>query len=108
MDEGWQRTGRLERVYSETEFYEMPGKGMFPYPDGYRELVYSGGELAEGKRLEKDFYEEDAFWSDTECIWSERYKSSVLLYPVWPEWEEVTTVIGKTSIEKYIRVVSKP
>lgn len=108
VDEGWQRTGRLERVYSETEFYEMPGRGMFPYPDGYRELVYSGGELAEEKRLEKDFYEEDAFWSDTECIWSERYKSSVLLYPVWPEWEEVTTVIGKTSIEKYIRVVSKP
>lgn len=29
-------------------------------------------------------------------------------YPVWPEWENVTTVIGGASIEKYIRVVSEP
>ena len=56
----------------------------------------------------KAIYEEDAFWSDTECIWSEKYKNSVRLYPVWPEWENVTTVIGGASIEKYIRVVSEP
>lgn len=104
----WQRIGRFERVYSETEFYEMPGRGMFPYSDGYRELVCLGGEPVEEKRIEKDFYEEDAFWSDTECIWSEKYKNSVRLYPVWPEWEKVTTVNGGTSIEKYIRVVSEP
>lgn len=104
----WRRIGRFERVYSETEFYEMPGRGMFPYSDGYRELVCLGGEPVEEKRIEKDFYEEDAFWSDTECIWSEKYKNSVRLYPVWPEWENVTTVIGGASIEKYIRVVSEP
>jgi hypothetical protein len=71
-------------------------------------LVCLGGEPVEEKRIEKDFYEEDAFWSDTECIWSEKYKNSVRLYPVRPEWENVTTVIGGVSIEKYIRVVSEP
>lgn len=49
-DGQWQKIKRQERVYSETEFYDIPGEGEYPYPDGYRELIYSDGEPVEKQK----------------------------------------------------------
>ena len=106
LDGKWQKTGRLERVYSETEFLNIPGEEKYPYSDGYRELVYSGGEVTEEHRIEEDFYEEDAFWFEEGCVWSANYKGGIRLYPKWPEWEKVETPTGGIVISKYIRAVS--
>lgn len=105
MDGQWQRTRRLERVYSETEFHDIPGVGEYPYSDGYRELIYGDGETVEENRIEADFYEKDAFWFEEECIWSANYKGGVRLYPDWPEWEQVKTTVGGIVINKYVRGV---
>lgn len=107
LDGKWQKTRRLERVYSETEFYDMPGVGEIPCFDGYRELIYSDGEVIQENRIAEDFYENNAFWFEEECIWSDNYKGSVKLYPDWPEWEVVETETGGMTIDKYIRANSE-
>lgn len=108
MDGEWQRTRRFERVYSESEFLDMPGEGeKYPYADGYRELVYSEGEWVEENRIEKDFYENDAFWFEESCIWSDNYKNGIKLYPDWPEWEQVKTEVGGIILHKYVKAVSE-
>lgn len=102
-DGQWQRTRRLERIYSETEFYDIPGNGQYPYSDGYRELIYSNGELVEENRIEKDLYEEDIFWFEEESIWSTNYRGGIRLYPEWPEWEKTETTVGGIAMNKYVR-----
>lgn len=102
-DGQWQRIRRLERIYSETEFYDIPGNGQYPYSDGYRELIYSNGELVEENRIEKDFYEEDIFWFEEESIWSTNYRGGIRLYPEWPEWEKAETTVGGIAMNKYVR-----
>ncbi len=106
LDGMWQRTRRLLRVYSETDFYDIPGEGVYPRSDGYRELIYSDGEVAQENQIEEDFYEEDAFWFAEECVWSANYEGSVRLYPQWPEWEQVEMSAGGIVINKYVRADS--
>lgn len=89
-----------------TDFYDIPEQGVYPRSDGYCELIYSNGEVAQENRIEKDFYEEDAFWFAEECVWSANYKGSVRMYPEWPEWEEVETATGGIVINKYVRAAS--
>ena len=107
LDGMWRKARRLERVYSGTDFYDIPGEDEYPYLDGYRELVYSQGEVAQENRIEKDFYEEDAFWFAEECVRSADYRGSVRLYPDYPEWEKAETITGGIVINKYVRVVSE-
>lgn len=102
IDGQWQRIRRLERVYSETEFYDIPGEGEVACSDGYRELIYSDGEVTQENRIEEDFYEEDMFWHEEECVWSDNYRGSIRLYPDWPEWEKVETDTGGITVNKYI------
>lgn len=52
----------------------------YPYSVGYRELVYSDGELVEENRIEQNFYEKDVFWFEESCIWSASYKGGIRLY----------------------------
>lgn len=108
LDGEWQKTRRLERVYSETEFYDIPGVGEIPYLDGYRELIYFDGEEVQENQIAEDFYEEDAFWFGEECVWSVNYKDGIRLYPDGPEWEKVETVMGGITVNKYIRNAAEP
>ncbi len=69
----------------------MPGEEeKYPYADGYRELVYSDGELVEEN-----------------CIWSDSYKGGIKLYPDWPEWKKVEMTVSGIVMNKYIRVVAE-
>lgn len=59
----------------------------------------------EENRIGEDFYEDNAFWREEDCIWSTNYKSGVILYPDWPKWEEIRTMVVGIAIQKYVSAV---
>ncbi len=92
----WVRIRRLETAYSETEFYEMPGEEeLYPEVIGYWELFYT-----DGKEKGKNFIEH-AFREDS--VWSKNNKKNWKLYPDYPEWENVSEIIGGIQLDKNVR-----
>lgn len=92
----WQRMRRLERAYSETEFYEWPGKEeLYPEPIGYWELYYENGEETEKNFMESEFY--------NDSVWSKDNEENLKLYPDSWEWEKVPEIIGGIELDKEVR-----